>query len=116
MTPTHPAADPALPPSSGPRATPPLTAGPRLLHTLTLRNLLSLGPDAPPLHLASLNVLLGPNGSGNSNLLEALALLRSTPADLRSVFLRGGGVGEWIWKGAPQDVATLDALLGSADG
>jgi hypothetical protein len=43
--------------------------GPRLLNTVTPRNLLSFGPDNEPLELNCLNVLIGPNGSGKSNLL-----------------------------------------------
>ena len=74
----------------------------RLLHAITLRGLLSFGPDTPALPLANLNILIGPNGSGKSNLIEALALLRAAPGDLRSVVRRGGGVSEWIWKGNPK--------------
>lgn len=83
--------------------------GPRLLRALTPGNLLSFGPDTPPLPLGPLNVLVGPNGSGKSNLLEVIDLLRSSPGDMGRLLSRGGGVREWIWKGAPQDGATLDA-------
>src|SRR5437879_11353071 len=89
-------------PTQGTISTLPLAAGPRLLHAITLRNFLSFGPEAPCLPLGNLNVLVGPNGSGKSNLLEAIALLRSAANDLRPVILRGGGIGEWIWKGAPR--------------
>lgn len=65
----------------------------------------------PRLPLGNLNVLVGPNGSGKSNLLEAISLLRSAPTDLRPVILRGGGVGEWIWKGKPDASATLEAVF-----
>ena len=50
-----------------PAPTPDLTpAAPdvRLLRSITLRNILSFGPDTPPLELRALNVLIGPNGSG----------------------------------------------------
>jgi len=70
----------------------------------------------PRLPLGSLNVLVGPNGSGKSNLLDAIALLRSAPTDLRPVILRGGGVGEWIWKGAPHGDAMLEAIFDNPDG
>ena len=40
------------------------------------------GPNGVELPLAPLNVLIGANGSGKSNLLEAIALLRSAPRDL----------------------------------
>jgi predicted ATPase len=49
-------------------------------------------------------------------LLEAIALLRSAPHDLRPVILRGGGVGEWIWKGAPDGHAALEAVFANPDG
>ena len=99
----------------------PVTSGPRLLHALTLRRLLSFGPQSAQLELQSLNVLIGPNGSGKSNLLEAIALLRATPNrvsphDLRTVIGRGGGIGEWIWKGEPRGVATLDVVVDNPHG
>jgi predicted ATPase len=86
-----------------------------LFKSITVRNLLSFGPDAEPLPLENLNVLIGPNGSGKSNLLEAIALLRSTPQDktpldMRSVIARGGGISEWIWKGAPEETATIEGV------
>jgi len=108
-------------PVSTPIATQPTGSGPRLLHALTLRRLLSFGPETAPLELRSLNVLIGPNGSGKSNLLEAIALLRAapnrvSPNDLRTVIGRGGGVSEWIWKGDPKGVATLEALVDNPHG
>ena len=55
----------------------------RCIRTLQLRNLLSFGPDSPPIELGPLNVLIGPNGSGKSNVIEAIDLLRaSAPAEL----------------------------------
>lgn len=83
----------------------------RLIHEITLRNILSYGPGTAPLRLGSLNVFIGPNGSGKSNLLEALALLRATPGDVRAVIRRGGGVREWLWKGSPDALAYLDVVL-----
>ncbi len=43
-----------------------------LLHQISLKNLLSFGPDSKPLELRPLNVLIGPNGSGKSNLIDAI--------------------------------------------
>jgi predicted ATPase len=54
------------------------------------------------LGLLPLNVLIGPNGSGKSNFIEAIALMRAAPGDYRDVVRRGGGVREWLWKGAPE--------------
>ena len=83
----------------------------RLLRQLHLKNLLSYGPESEPLALGALNVLIGPNGSGKSNLLEAIALLRAAPGDMRAVVRKGGGVSEWIWKGEKQAVAVIDAVV-----
>ena len=65
----------------------------QLFDELTLTSLLSFGPDTQPLHLEPLNVLIGPNGSGKSNLIEAISLLRSAPAELVVPVREGGGVG-----------------------
>jgi len=88
----------------------------QLLHAITLRGLLSFGPDTPALPLSNLNLLIGPNGSGKSNLIEALALLRAAPNDLRTVVRRGGGVSEWIWKGDPKGEAAIEAVVCNPDG
>ena len=90
-------------------------SGPRLFHSLTPRNLLSFGPETPPINLVSLNVLIGPNGSGKSNLLEVISLLRSTRFDCRDVISRGGGVAEWVWKGQPHTPASIDAVVSYPD-
>lgn len=82
-----------------------------LLRELTPCNLLSFGPDTEPIPLKALNVLIGPNGSGKSNFIEAVAVLRAAPGDLRAPISRGGGVTEWIWKGNPSGEASLDAVL-----
>ncbi len=84
------------------------------LHQLTLRNLLSFGPQTEPLPLGSLNVLIGPNGSGKSNFIEALSLLRASARDLRSGL--EGGVNDWVWKGDPKGVASLEAILANPYG
>lgn len=83
------------------------------IHELILQNLLSFGGDALRLELRPLNVLIGPNGSGKSNVLEAIGLLRSSATKLTAP-LRGPGsssVRDWIWKGAPQECAVLEAVL-----
>ena len=89
----------------------PSLVGPRLLRSLTPRNLLSFGPETQPLELKCLNVLIGPNGSGKSNLLEVIALLRSTADRWHTVILKGGGLAEWIWKGQPHHAASVDVVV-----
>lgn len=69
-----------------------------LLHSIQLKNFLSYGPNSQSLALQDLNVIIGANGSGKSNLLEAIALLKSTPQELVRPIRLGGSVRDWIWK------------------
>ncbi|MFO7539098.1 MAG: AAA family ATPase [Chloroflexota bacterium] len=71
----------------------------RLIHTINIKNLLSFGPNTGELGLESLNVLIGPNASGKSNVIEALDLLQATADDLTEPIRGGGGINEWLWKG-----------------
>jgi predicted ATPase len=89
-----------------------------LIHELKLGGLLSFGPETPPLKMESLNVLVGPNGSGKSNFIEALGLLRSAATKLAAPVrgTGGGGVTEWIWKGDPKAVASIEAVIDNPDG
>jgi predicted ATPase len=84
-----------------------------MLREITLRNILSFGPDTPPLELRALNVLIGPNGSGKSNLIEAISLLRSAAGEMEKFVSRSGGGEDWIWKGNPDGVAGIDAITNS---
>ncbi|MFH1028180.1 MAG: AAA family ATPase [Pseudomonadota bacterium] len=86
------------------------------LRRIALSNLLSFGPDMEPLVLENLNILIGPNGAGKSNLIEAVALMRAAPGDIRSIVRRGGGVGEWIWKGGKGLPATIDFVMDNPHG
>lgn len=84
----------------------------RLLEELKLTNLLSFGQDSQPVSLGPLNVLIGANGSGKSNFLEAIGLLKSAPTELVVPVREGGGVRDWLWKGAEKPAtATLEAVL-----
>jgi len=63
-------------------------------------NLLSFGPDTKEIELGALNILIGPNGGGKSNLIEVIRLLHLLPdKDPWSSVLETGGVDEWIWMG-----------------
>lgn len=89
----------------------------RLLQEIRLSKLLSFGPNTAPLVLESLNILIGTNSAGKSNLLEALALMRMTPRDIRNVVRKGGGVSEWIWKGTPKGApATIELVVNNTKG
>ena len=71
----------------------------RFLRTIKLSNLLSYGSDAEEVKLESLNVLIGYNSTGKSNLIEAIGLLTAAPRDIGEPIREGGGITEWLWKG-----------------
>ena len=73
-----------------------------LLKSVTLQGFLSYGPDATTIDLRSLNVFIGANGSGKSNLIEALAVMRAAPGDLPVPVREGGLVRDWLWKGGEE--------------
>ncbi len=89
------------------------------LKTIRLKNFLSFGEDSEEIELKSLNVLIGANASGKSNLIEALRLLRAAPQkgrenDIENVLNKGGGLKEWIWKGGPKDaIASVEVITDS---
>jgi predicted ATPase len=85
--------------------------GKKLLHSITLKNLLSFGSEQATLDLEPLNVLIGPNASGKSNLIEAISLLAATPGDLLKPFKDGGSFGDWFWKGSEARKAEIVVVL-----
>ncbi len=70
-----------------------------LIQKIRIRGLLSFN-DAS-LEMRPLNVLIGPNASGKSNLIEVVALLRALPSDLPDFFAKNGPTADWFWKGGP---------------
>ena len=86
-------------------------AGKRLFHSLRLRSFLSYGLEGQAVELGPLNVLIGPNATGKSNLVQALAILRACPADLAGAVRRAGGIRDLIWKGHATQAPAL--LLGA---
>jgi predicted ATPase len=86
--------------------------GKTFLKKLKLQNFLSYGSVNEEIELQPLNVLIGPNFSGKSNLIEAIALLRATPTDLQVPFRKGGGSKEFLWKGDKNiPIASLQAVV-----
>ena len=84
----------------------------KLLNSLQLKGFLSFGPGSERVPLTNLNVLIGPNGVGKSNLIEAVELLRATPSDFSDAIRVGGKPSDWIWRGdKPASVARIEALL-----
>ena len=82
------------------------------IRSIRLDSILSYGPGSAEFALEPLNVLIGPNASGKSNLIEALSLLAAAPRDLQTPVREGGGVQDWLWKGN-EDLgkATVDVTI-----
>jgi predicted ATPase len=88
----------------------------QLLDSLHLRGFLSFGPESEPVKLTGLNVLIGPNGVGKSNFIEAIELLHAAPTDFAGAIRVGGMPGDWIWHGAPEcSSAKIDAVLSATE-
>lgn len=87
-----------------------------ILRSICPRNLLSFGPDTAPIELRNLNILIGANGSGKSNLIEIIALLDNATRDLTVPIREGGGIGEWLWKdGRGSSKKSGTSTIGSVD-
>lgn len=87
-----------------------------LLHRIKIEGLLSFGPTGIDLAMEPLNVLIGPNGSGKTNFLEAIALLRAGSSSYGPLF-GADGIGEWLWKGPHSGNSfTLEASVDSDRG
>ena len=91
--------------------------GMNLIQTIRLNNILSYGSSDDEFSLKPLNVLIGPNASGKSNLVEALSLLAAAPRDLQATIREGGGIRDWLWKGAPRlSMATVEVTVENPKG
>lgn len=84
-----------------------------ILRSVCPRNILSFGPDTRPIELRRLNILIGANGAGKSNLIEILALLEGATKDLTVPIREGGGIAEWLWKGG--EAKSNGGTIGSLD-
>ena len=90
-----------------------------LFHSLHLKNILSF-KDAE-VALAPLNIVIGPNASGKSNLIETLSLLQAVPDDVSRFFRINGPILDWIWKGGPETgvglpLAEITAVIENTEG
>ncbi|HBE21188.1 MAG TPA: chromosome segregation protein SMC [Cyanobacteria bacterium UBA11367] len=86
--------------------------GKRFIRSLRLQNFLSYGSEGETIELQPLNVLIGPNASGKSNLIEAIGLLKATPTDLTAPIRKGGGISDFLWKGETGiPIAEIEATL-----
>jgi predicted ATPase len=86
-----------------------------LIERLRLKNILSFRDTT--IELGRLNVLIGPNGVGKSNLIEVVGLLQAAPTELAPVILRGGGIRQWLWLGDDLPAtASIECSLKLRDG
>ena len=84
------------------------------ISSIKLSNLLSFDPETPALELRPLNILIGANGSGKSNFLDAISLLQAAGQKKleERIVRQGGGVSNWLWQGADKAAkATIDVVL-----
>jgi AAA15 family ATPase/GTPase len=58
--------------------------GKKLIHSMRLQNFLSYGDKGEEVKLEPLNVLIGRNASGKSNLIEAVGVIHSLPTSIAS--------------------------------
>jgi len=82
-----------------------------LIKRLTLKKILSFKETT--VDLGPLNVLIGANAVGKSNLIEAISLLQAAPTGIEGQILRGGGVRQWLWLGDsdPAQLAEIECEL-----
>jgi predicted ATPase len=82
-----------------------------LINRLVVKKVLSFRDST--IELGRLNVLIGPNAVGKSNLIEVIGLLQAAPASFATAILRGGGIRQWIWLGdrVPSPIASVDCEL-----
>ncbi|NET71186.1 MAG: AAA family ATPase [Sphaerospermopsis sp. SIO1G2] len=86
--------------------------GKRFIHKIKLQNFLSYGSEGEEIELQPLNVLIGRNSAGKSNLIEAISILKATPTNLPAPFRQGGGINEFLWKGERSNsIANIDVIL-----
>lgn len=88
----------------------------RLLNSICLKNILSFNQEGIKLELKNLNVLIGTNGSGKSNFIEAISLLQTAPTYLASVVRDRGGIATWLYKDGdynndkPKPIASIEVI------
>lgn len=87
--------------------------GKRLIEKIRLRNILSFGDKGEEITLEPLNIIIGQNAPGKSNLVDVIKLLRWLPQDngLATFISKNGGISEWIWKGVKsEDNAEINVI------
>ncbi len=82
-----------------------------MIRSICPKGLLSFGHSTTPLELGELNVLVGPNAAGKSNLLDVLKLVSGIPVDLQGAVRQHGGLRGWLRDDAFSRGPTLDLLV-----
>ena len=82
-----------------------------MIKSVKLNNFLSFGSSSQEIQLLPLNVIIGTNGCGKSNFLEAFDLLRNAPSDIRKPIREGGGVLDWLYNGSSNSDAPTASLV-----
>ncbi len=84
----------------------------KLISAIQLNNFLSFPKDSKEFELRDLNILIGTNGSGKSNFLDAIAILRSLAiGDTINVLARGGGIQQWVFNRKLESKVILKLIL-----
>jgi predicted ATPase len=83
------------------------------IERLEIRNVFSYGNDVEPIEMGRLNILIGANGAGKSNTLEAIELLASTPKDVQAAIRGAGGIYEVLSRRTKQEqlVGSVEAVV-----
>jgi predicted ATPase len=84
----------------------------KLIEQISIKNLLSFDAVGVDIKLKQLNVLIGANGSGKSNFIEAISLFQGAPKRLADTVRDSGGISTWLYKGTHSSVATIDIVTG----
>ena len=83
-----------------------------MIKSIKLQDFLSFGNTEKEIELYPLNVIIGTNGSGKSNFLEAFDLLKNAPFDISKTIREGGGISEWLYKGnSDEKHATISVVV-----
>ena len=86
-----------------------------MIKSIKLTNFLSFGRESEAIELRPLNIIIGTNGSGKSNFLEAFDLLKNAPSNIAKPIREGGGISDWLNKGTNNGSdAVIDTIVSTS--
>ncbi|MCL2153715.1 MAG: AAA family ATPase [Oscillospiraceae bacterium] len=86
-----------------------------MIQSIKLANFLSFGKESETVELRPLNIIIGTNGSGKSNFLEAFDLLKNAPSSIVKPIREGGGISDWLNKGVSNGSdAVIDTIVSNS--